>query len=164
MSSSDRRSLLALMAALPLAACGFAPVYAPAGAAGRLRGRIAVQAPTDRNGFDLVRQLETRLGAPEAPLYDLAFSVSASRVAGGVTPDSAITRYQLVGTATWSLTERAGGARVAGGTARNFTAWSATGSTVAGLAAETDAAKRLMVILADQIVTQIIAKAPDLTP
>jgi LPS-assembly lipoprotein len=164
MSSSDRRSVLALLALLPLGACGFAPAYGPDGGAGRLRGRIAVQAPTDRNGFDLVRELEMRLGVAQAPVYDLGFTVSAQRVAGGITPDAAITRYQLVGSATWTLTERAGGARVAGGTVRNFTAWSATGSTVAGLAAERDAARRLMVILADQIVTQILARSPDLAP
>jgi len=164
MSSSDRRTLLTLLAALPLAACGFAPAYGPGGAAGRLRGRVAVTAPTDRNGFELLRQLEQRLGMPEAPLFDLSTSVSAGTVSGGITPDNAITRYQLRGSAVWSLSQRSDGARVAGGTARGFTSWSATGSTIAGLAAEEDAARRLMVILADQIVTQIIAKAPDIAP
>lgn len=163
MSSSDRRSVLTLLAALPLAACGFSPAYAPGGAAGRLHGRVAVAAPTDRNGFELVRQLETRLGQPVAPLFDLTTSLSLRRVSGGITPDNQITRYQLQGTAVWSLSQIEG-ERVAGGTARSFTSWSATGSTIAGLAAEEDAARRLMVILADQIVTQIIAKAPDIAP
>lgn len=164
MSSSDRRFVLTLMAALPLAACGFAPAYAPGGAAGRLRGRVAVAAPTDRNGFELVRQLEMRLGAPEAPLFDLSTSLSLSRISAGITPDNEITRYQLQGTAIWSLSQSSDNARVAGGMARSFTSWSATGSTIAGLAAEEDAERRLMVILADQIVTQLISKAPDIAP
>ena len=40
---------------------------------------------------------------------------------------------------------------------QSFTSYSATGSTVAGLAAEEDAALRLMHILADQIVTRLLA-------
>jgi LPS-assembly lipoprotein len=40
---------------------------------------------------------------------------------------------------------------------KSFTAYSATGSTVAGLAAEEDAATRLMRILADQIVARLVA-------
>jgi LPS-assembly lipoprotein len=41
---------------------------------------------------------------------------------------------------------------------RNFTSWSATGSTVAGIAAEEAAAARLMQILADDIITRLIAE------
>ena len=164
MSSPDRRFVLTLLAALPLAACGFTPAYAPGGAAGKLRGRIAVQAPQDRNSFDLVRELEQRLGVAAAPLYDLNVSLVLERLSGGITPDNEITRYQLKGAATWSLSAVQGGTRVAGGMARSFTSWSATGSTVAGLVAEEDANRRLMVILADQITTQIVARAPDIAP
>jgi LPS-assembly lipoprotein len=45
---------------------------------------------------------------------------------------------------------------------QSFTAYSATGSTVAGLAAEEDAATRLMRILADQIVARLIAASASL--
>jgi LPS-assembly lipoprotein len=164
MSSPDRRTFLTCLAALPLAACGFTPAYAPQGAAGRLRGRIAVQAPVDRNSFDLVRALEQRLGAAEAPLYNLSVSLVLEQLSGGITPDNEITRYQLKGTATWSLSAVQDGARISGGVARSFTSWSATGSTVAGLAAGENANRRLMVILADQITTQIVAKTPDIAP
>ena len=44
-----------------------------------------------------------------------------------------------------------------GGAWENFTAYSATSPTVAGLTAEEDAAFRLMRMLADQIVTRLIA-------
>ena len=46
---------------------------------------------------------------------------------------------------------------MAGGTVSNFTSYSATGSTVAGLAARQDAARRLMVVLADQVVARMLA-------
>jgi LPS-assembly lipoprotein len=164
MSSSDRRTVLALLAALPLAGCGFTPAYAPNGAAAGLRGRIALQPPTDRDTFVLVRQLEQRLGRTEAATHDLGYTIKTDASSGGFTPEGDITRYQLHGTAIWTLTERQSDTRVAGGTARSFTSWSATGTTIAGLTAEEDAARRLMVILADQIASQIIATAPDLAP
>ena len=55
-----------------------------------------------------------------------------------------------------------GGAQVTGGRVQSFTAYSATGSTVAQLAAEEDAGLRLMRILADQIVARLIAASASL--
>jgi LPS-assembly lipoprotein len=162
MSSSDRRTFLGLIAALPLAACGFTPAYGPAGGATKLRGRIAVQDPVTRDDFTFVTRLESRLGGPQAAAYDLAYSLSATRESGGITAANETTRYTLKGAATFTLTDRATGTRVAGGTVRGFTSWSATGTTVAGLAAEDDAARRLSVILADQVITRLIAAAASL--
>jgi LPS-assembly lipoprotein len=169
MSSPDRRGVLAWLAALPLAAlplaaCTFTPALAPGGAAaGRLMGRVQVDDPGDRFGFVLVDRLEERLGRAEAPLWRLSYSISTATQGVGITPESAITRYNLSGTIAWSL-HRAGpgGERVAGGTARSFVGYNATGSTVAGFAAEEDAQRRLMRLLADQIVTRLIAEAPRL--
>lgn len=156
----SRRSVL--LAPLFLAACGFAPAYAPGGAATRLRGTVRVQDPTDKNAFDLVERLEERLGRPESPLYDLAYTITTEAVGVGITTENQITRFNLKGVIDFSLTDRATGARVAGGRVQSFTAYSATGSTVAGLAAEEDAAYRLMRILADQIVTRLIGVAASL--
>jgi LPS-assembly lipoprotein len=50
------------------------------------------------------------------------------------------------------------GATVASGRVQSFTAYAATGSTVAGLAAEEDAGLRLMRLLADQVVARLIAE------
>lgn len=160
MSSSDRRQFLILLAALPLAACGFTPAYAPGAAGDRLRGRVAVQAPENRNEFAFAGRLETRLGRASAAEYDLGYSLKLERVSGGISPDNDITRYTLRGEATYTLTERATGTRTAGGKVRNFTSWSATGSTVAGVTAEEAANERLMTILADDIVARLIAEAP----
>jgi LPS-assembly lipoprotein len=155
MSLFNRRSVIFLPMAL--AACGFAPAYGPGGPAVGLQGRIRVASPSDKNGFDLVERLEERLGRPEAPAFDLAFTTTTAPVGVGITPQEAITRFHLTGSVDFSLTSRETGARVAGGRAQSFTAYSATGSTVAGLTAEEDAAFRLMRVLADQIVTQLIA-------
>ena len=155
-----RRALLT--APLLLAACGFTPAYGPGGGATKLPGAVRVQDPTDKNAFDLVERLEERLGRPEAVRYDLSFTITTEALGVGVTADNTITRYNLKGVVEYSLTERATGARVSGGRVQSFTAYSATGSTVAQLAAEEDAAYRLMRILADQIVARLIGAADSL--
>jgi LPS-assembly lipoprotein len=147
---------------LALAACGFTPALAPNGPATALLETVYVQDPTDKNGFDLVERLEERLGRPENPKYDLAYTIVTETVGVGITTDNQITRYNLKGVIDYSLTDRASGARVTGGRVQSFTAYSATGSTVAGLAAEEDAATRLMRILADQITAQLIAASAKL--
>jgi LPS-assembly lipoprotein len=150
----SRRAFLAALLTLP--ACTFTPAYAPGGPAQSLQGSIRVDDPSDKNGFDLVERLEERLGRPNTPRYRLAYSITTNPIGVGITPDAATTRYNLTGSIDWSLSDMAG-TRVAGGKVQNFTSYSATGSTVAGLAAEEDAALRLMRILADQIVTRLIA-------
>lgn len=155
MSSCNRRSLLLLP--LALAACGFTPAYGPNGPAKGLQGTIRVADPTDKNGFDLVAALESHFGRPQNMVYDLAYTIRTKAEGTGIATDNSITRYNLVGQIDWTLSERATGERLTGGTVESFTSWSATGSTVAGLSAEEDAAQRLMQILADQIAARIIA-------
>jgi LPS-assembly lipoprotein len=154
----------AVLGALALAACGFTPAYGPGGGAAALRGRIALASPDDRPAFELTARLEDRLGAAEAPLYRLDYAITILTTEVAITPDGAVTRYNLTGRVGWNLVETGGGATRLSGNAESFTSYSATGSTVAGLAAEEDAEARLMVILADQIVTRLIAAAPQLTP
>jgi LPS-assembly lipoprotein len=146
-----------LLTTLALAACGFTPAYAPSGAATKLLGTVWVQDPTDKNGFDLVERLEERLGRPEDRRYDLAYTITTEAVGVGITTENEITRFNLKGVIDYTLSDHASGARLAGGRVQSFTAYSATGSTVAGLAAEEDAALRLMRLLADQIVARLIA-------
>jgi LPS-assembly lipoprotein len=155
MSSPDRRTFL-LMLAAPLAACGFTPAFAPGGPAAGLPGAIRAADPTDKNAFDLVERLEERLGRPEAAPYALTYAITTTPVGVGITPENAITRFNLTGAVDWTLTDSSA-TRVTSGRAQSFTSYSATGSTVAGLAAEEDAAFRLMRILADQIVMELIA-------
>jgi LPS-assembly lipoprotein len=156
----SRRALL--IGPVLLAACGFAPAYGPGGSAGKLTETVWVVDPTDKFAFDLVERLEERLGRPETIRYDLAYTITTESVGVGITADNKITRYNLKGVVDYTLTERATGTRVTGGRAQSFTAYSATGSTVAGLAAEEDAALRLMRILADQIVARLIAASASL--
>ena len=165
----SRRAILLGLAALP--ACGFTPAYGPKGAASGLRGAIAIDAPSDEEGYHLVRRLEERLGDPTTGDYRLSASIAITQDGLGITPDLDITRYRVRGEVTWTLTHLASSDIVADGLVRNFTAYSApvfddsrgsiAGNTVSVLTAERDARERLMVILADQIVARLIATAPD---
>ena len=166
MSSFNRRTLLTLPLALPavLAACGFTPAYGPAGPAQGLQGRIRAADPGDKNGFDFVTAIEARFGRSKDPRYALAYTITTEAVGVGFATDTTITRYNLKGQVDWSLTDTESDTRIAGGTAENFTSWSATSATVAAVAAEQDAAKRLMVMLADQIAAEILAASVRFTP
>ena len=128
MSSFNRRSILLLP--LALAACGFAPVYGPNGPARGLQGKIRVADPSDKNAFDLVERLEERLGRPKATRFDLTYTIKTTATSVGITPDNAITRYNLNGSIDWALIARSTGTRVTGGQVHSFTSYSATGSTV----------------------------------
>lgn len=157
----DRRRLLLSLPLAALAGCGFAPVYAPGGAAEGLVGQIRATDPVDRAGFALVTRLEDRLGRPGQAPYELRYEITTSTSAIGVTPEGATLRYRLSGAVEYQLLDRASGTALTAGRVESFTAWSATGSVVAGLTAEEAAAERLMQILADMIATRLLASAAE---
>jgi len=147
------------LAFLALGGCGFTPAFGTGGTAEALLNAVRTADPTDKNSFDFVQRMDERLGRSSAPAFDLAYTITTKPVGVGITPEGAITRYTLTGSVDWSLTRRSDGVRVTGGTVESFTSYSATGSTVAGLAAEEDAALRLMRLLADQIVARMTASS-----
>ena len=149
---------------LALAACGFTPAFGTKGPAERLLGSVYATDPADKNGFDFVQRLEERLGRPTNPVYTLTYSITTNPVGVGLTPDGAITRYNLTGTLTWALTRRADGLAVTNGAFSSFTSYSATGSTVAGFTAQTEASLRLMRLFADDVVTRLLAASPRFPP
>ncbi len=100
--------------------------------------------------------------ADRALIRAVAYVITTETVGVGITTDNQITRYNLKGVIDYTLTDRASGERLTGGRVQNFTAYAATGSTVAGLAAEEDAGLRLMRILADQITARLIAASATL--
>ena len=156
-------SRLGLILAL-LAGCGFQPAFGPDGPATRLLGSIAVAAPSDKLGFDLVERLEQRLGRGRAPSYALGFAITTRSTGVGITPDNAITRFNITGAVAFALTEVGSGAELASGTVESFTSYSASGTTVSTLAAERDAETRLMRLLADQMVARLVAASGSWPP
>ncbi|MEM6306030.1 MAG: LPS assembly lipoprotein LptE [Pseudomonadota bacterium] len=153
----SRRTML--LTPLVFGACGFQPVFGPGGTGRALQNRVLVQAPDNRDEFLLVQALEERLGRTDAPAYDLSLSITT--VEEGLAIDRAgnTRRFNLLGSAEFTLSDMATGAVITSGTVENFVGYSATGTTVATLASEEDAQARLMRILADQIVRRLYATA-----
>ena len=153
MSLFNRRTLLFLP--LALAACGFTPVYAPGGTAHGLRGKVEVAEPDSVDSYLLVQSLEDRLGRAALPVYSLSLVLTTRTQGQAITAANETTRYSMLGHVAYTLHQTDTQDIVASGSVDNFTGYSATGSTVETLASERDARERLMVILADQITTQL---------
>lgn len=160
MSSSDRRVFLFGLTAL--AGCGFEPVYAPGGQAEGLRGRVRIAAPADEEGYALVERLEQRLGQPGAADLSLIADIYVSEEAVGFLPDGSISRYNVSGRVDWRLSRVTDGTEVLSGSERAFSSYSATSTTVATIFARRDARRRLMVIIADRMVQDMILRADGL--
>lgn len=154
---TGRRRALLLLAALPLAACGFTPVYGPGGAGTALRGQVAFAEPKDGNDFAFVAQLEDRIGRNSAARYQLDYRIRTSESALAVTAEEDINRINITGVANYTLTDVSTGTELQGGEVSSFTAFASSGSPVATMAARRDAEARLMTILADQVVTRLLA-------
>ncbi|SEC53418.1 LPS assembly lipoprotein LptE [Rhodobacter sp. 24-YEA-8] len=153
---TDRRTFLLMP--LALAACGFTPAYQKGGPAEALLGQVRAADPDTKEAFAFVQRIEERLGRPERHLYDLDYAITTKTDGVGVTADNRTTRYNISGVVTFRISDTLSGAVLASGRAQSFTAFNATGSTVAMLAAEEDAQSRLMSILADQVVARLIAE------
>jgi LPS-assembly lipoprotein len=142
-----------------LAGCEFTPVYATGTRASDLNRRIAVAAPQGDAPFVLSRMLENRLGPADVPDYILSFDldIDIERIAITATQDT--NRFNIVAIADWELTETANGAVLQDGVVDSFTSYAATGTPVAVRSAETDALNRLMQILADKILAELLTGA-----
>ncbi|MFC0200852.1 LPS assembly lipoprotein LptE [Paracoccus rhizosphaerae] len=160
MWSPDRRA--ALLGLLALGGCGLTPVYGPGGGGSRLWGRVRPRDPDTPIDFIFNRRLTERLGPEDSALYDLDYRINVGVVPQAITTDEVTTRYSLNGTADFALTGP-GGAVVTQGSVSSFTSYSTTGTTISTLAAEGDARERLAVMLADQVVTRLLAAASSLS-
>ena len=148
---SNRR--LFLISCLALVGCGFEPVYGPNGGQA-LRNAVLVQAPADKDEYEFVRAIELQLGQATNQAFTLAFELNVENELVVVSTAQELTRFSVVGNATYTLRDL-NNAVVDTGTVQSFTSYSATGSTLSTDQSERDARRRLMVILADKVVTQI---------
>jgi len=150
--ASRRAALLALLA---VGACGFTPALAPGGGMLKLRNTVAVSAPDTIAGFAIRSRLIDRLGLATTPIATLSVNVEQALDVASQSQSGSTLRYNVVGAAGWQLTA-ANGTVWGSGQVEGFTSYAATGSTVATQSAATDAVRRLMTILADKVVTQLM--------
>ena len=145
---SSRRGFF--LAALVLAGCGFEPVSGVNAKSQILRNTVLVQAPKNRVEFELVRNLEVQLGQATSKLYDLRYKLNVDEDIIIVSAAQEINRFSLVGVLEYSLVDNDAMVLLSR-TAKSFTGYSATGTTVATQRSKRDAYDRLMVILAKQV-------------
>lgn len=155
MSLYNRRALLFLPIAL--GACGFTPVYGPQGTGNTLQNQVQVNEPQNENTYFLTQRIEERIGRTETPTYQLDVDLRISRDSLARNSSNNINRFNFIGEADYTLIEQSSGRVITSGRVDNFTGASASGTTVATLAAERDARLRLMNLLADQIVARLLS-------
>jgi len=158
MSSSDRRLFL-LSGLAALAGCGFAPAYGPGGGGDALMGQVGVTAPHGRAGFLLTREIETRLGRPETPRYELRPEIELRSEGIAIDRSNVAARANLIGTVRYTLTNLETGEVADRGSVTNFTGYSTFDTPIVTRAAARDAMERLMQMLADQMLTRLAAAA-----
>ena len=103
-----------------------------------------------------MRNLEVQLGQPTAKHYDLRYTLTVDEQVIVVSAAQEINRFSLVGVLNFSLVD-ADGVVFLRETAKSFTGYSATGTTVATERSKRDAYDRLMVILAKQVLNHLWA-------
>ncbi|MEM9797244.1 MAG: LPS assembly lipoprotein LptE [Pseudomonadota bacterium] len=147
-----------LLLVAALAGCGFTPVYGPGGEALALRGAVLATEPDTDLQFSFVQRIEERLGLPEAPRYALRYDFDIEDEGLAIDGSNNITRFNIEGELTWALTTLGSDVPLLTGVETSFTAYSATGSTISTQESERDARRRLAIILADRVVTRLLAE------
>lgn len=161
MSWFSRLSLI--ISCVVLSACGFEPVYGTNGSGNGLRGAILADNPDTRREFSFVEQFEKRVGRAPAPSYTMTYAISVEETGLAITGSNDITRYNLIGRSVYEIKNASTGEVILEGSVNGFTAYSASEQPVATLSSQEDAETRLMVILADKIVTRLLASSGQLT-
>ena len=130
MSLFNRRQIISALAVLLLGACMFKPVYGPGEPALALSGKVLVADPTDKNSFDFFQRLSNRLGIPTVPIYRLNYGLSTSVANVGISQANVLTRFNVLGTVSWSLLDLTGNQIVASSTVNNFSIMTSYGMSL----------------------------------
>jgi LPS-assembly lipoprotein len=162
-----RRDFLSLAAGLTLSGCGFQPVYMPtgsgnAGVAQRELAAVQVAQIPDRPGQLLRQALQDRLemgasGVAQRYELNVGFGVSGEGIA--IQADDTITRFRLIGSATWTLVaQNPERTKLTNGYAKAVDATNVFSGQYFASDLGTEAAqRRLAQALADQITIQLAA-------
>ncbi len=160
-----RAALLAL-AMVPLAACGFTPVYGGGqGAAFQTSGPITIAEIPGRTGHYLRNELARTIGhgVPGVPAANLDISLSQGVERLAFAPDQAASRSDYIGSATWTL-KAPNGAVLATGVVSERASFNFADAAYADLAAQTAAQERLAELLARSIRSDVLIAAGRQTP
>lgn len=144
---------------LLLISCGYKPIYGPSGLATSLDGNLSIEAPTDRAGYVLYHHLDNRLKDSDDGKYNLSFSISETSSRAAIDENGRAHRALLEGVATYDLRRASDNKTIIKGRVHGFTGYSTLAASVASHASSRDATQRLMSMLADKIVYELIIAA-----
>lgn len=155
--SWSRRRILAIVAAAPLAGCGFHPLYGgeTAGEYDPTLASIKVEPIADREGQIFELALRERLnprGVAIPPRYALRVKLSLSRSDLGIQRNATSTRAEIDAAASYSLTGQ--GISISG-FSHTVSAFNLQNDAWAATVAEDDARERAIDDLADAISLQL---------
>lgn len=170
--ATARRRALRLLAAAACGglagACGFRPLYGEQdGAAGSLRGEVAVSGADGRLGFHFRDRLRRRLDDPRPDAaFTLEVALSLRDEGLAITRQDDVTRISLFGEARWRLARGRDGAEMAAGAVTSSSGYSTLASPYATRIARRDAERRVAEDLAERVFARLAAlpQAPAKTP
>ena len=145
------KRLIVLALCLPLAACGFHPMYGPS--LSPQLASIYVEPVAERDGYELRNTLIDLLGSNgemRGKRYRLTLALRESNQGVALQSDAAITRYNDTLAASFVLADM-DGKTVIEGSQTGLTAYNVTASPYATLVAQQDADKRAAQDIAERI-------------
>lgn len=164
----QRRDFLILMrrsaaagALLPLAACGFSPLYAESEDTLSVSAEMAtvrIEPLRDRAGQQMHNFLRDRLnpnGQPVSPSYQLSLQITESLSELGVERDETATRANLKLTTDFLLRDAGSGAALLRGRSSSTTSYDILDDPFATTISERDARERALREVADDIQTRL---------
>ena len=153
------KRIIGFWALLLLGACGFEPVYATSTSTNSVRNNFDLSAPTDRGTYQFYHNLRGQISDNPQAQYALSYTISQSATNAATDADGKSHRGVLKGSLAYRITRKINGQTVKTGNVKWLTSYSALASSVASDAAGRDATKRLMKILSDNLVDELMMVA-----
>ncbi|MEL0285704.1 MAG: hypothetical protein VW949_04040 [Paracoccaceae bacterium] len=153
------KRIIGFRALLLLGACGFKPVYATSTSTNSVRNNFDLSAPTDRGTYEFHHNLNGQISDNPQAQYALSYTIFQSATNAATDADGKSHRGVLKGSLAYRITRKINGETVKTGKVKGFTSYYALASSVASDAAGRDATKRLMKILSDNLVDELMMVA-----
>ena len=153
------KRIIGFWALLLLGACGFKPVYATSTSTNSVRNNFDLSAPTDRGTYEFYHNLKGQISDKPQALYALSYTIFQRATNAATYADGKSHREVLKGSLAYRITRKINGQTVKTGNVKGFTSYSALASSVASDAAGRVSTKRLMKILSDHLVDELMMVA-----
>jgi len=153
--------MLSLLA-LPLAGCGFTPVYRKGGAAAMLTGNLRFAPIDSRLGFLLREGLEHRFGRPRTDArFDVALDLAITEKELTLIAATGLGRNTLSGKLTVGVIDRESGKKVFSDTLHQTAGYTSSAETLVTEASKKDAETRLVKALGNSLALRLASSAAD---